>query len=202
MVGYMKRYDPAVERMAQELERFSQMRFARSTTAEYPLKWYVGHYPIVRGADIDSTLLASLEADDEARVTAAIGIDDPTLRYAYRHSLLDSMIHDINLMRGLLGEPKSLRFANVAQSGVSLFIENAVVRKTNLVINAGHFSVFDPGGGVKHPASDHVGKADHGRDPWRPFDSGRNDRRRRRSGARLRRTASRARERTSMGRQP
>ena len=123
MVGYMKRFDPAVERMAQELERFSQMRFARSTTAEYPLKWYVGHYPIVRGADIDSTLLASLEADDEARVTAAIGIDDRTLRYAYRHSLLDSMIHDINLMRGLLGEPKSLRFANVAQSGVSLFIE-------------------------------------------------------------------------------
>jgi len=123
MVGYMKRYDPAVERMAQELESFSQMRFARSTTAEYPLKWYVGHYPIVRGADIDSTLLASLEADDEARVTAAIGIDDRTLRYAYRHSLLDSMIHDINLMRGLLGEPKSLRFANVGQSGVSLFIE-------------------------------------------------------------------------------
>ena len=123
MVGYMKRYDPAVERMVQELESFSQMRFARSTTAEYPLKWYVGHYPIVRGADIDPTLLASLEADDEARVTAAIGIDDPTLRYAYRHSLLDSMIHDINLMRGLLGEPKSLRFANVAQSGVSLFIE-------------------------------------------------------------------------------
>ena len=123
MVGYMKRYDPAVERMAQELESFSQMRFARSTTAEYPLKWYVGHYPIVRGADIDSKLLASLEADDEARVTAAIGINDPTLRYAYRHALLDSMIHDINLMRGLLGEPKSLRFANVGQSGVSLFIE-------------------------------------------------------------------------------
>jgi predicted dehydrogenase len=123
MVGYMKRYDPAVERMAGELESFSQMRFARSTTAEYPLKWYVGHYPIVRGADIDPKLLASLEADDEARVIAAIGINDPTLRYAYRHSLLDSMIHDINLMRGLLGEPKSLRFANVAQAGVSLFLE-------------------------------------------------------------------------------
>ena len=123
MVGYMKRYDPAVERMAQELESFSQLRFARSTTAEYPLKWYVAHYPIVRGTDIDPKVLASLEADDEARVTAAIGVTDPMLRYTYRHSLLDSMIHDINLMRGLLGEPKTVRFAQVAPAGVHVFLE-------------------------------------------------------------------------------
>jgi predicted dehydrogenase len=125
MVGYMKRYDPAVERMAEELPQVSPLRFARSTTAEYPLKWYVSQYPIVRGTDIGPTVLASLEADDEARVTAAVGIEDPVLRYAYRHSLLDSMIHDINLMRGLLGEPRALRFANVAQAGVSLFLEFA-----------------------------------------------------------------------------
>src|ERR1700720_4599988 len=40
MVGYMKRYDPAVERMAQELRSVVPMRFARSTTAEFPMKWY------------------------------------------------------------------------------------------------------------------------------------------------------------------
>src|SRR5260370_34552587 len=54
MVGYMKRYDPAVERMADELRSASPVRFASSTTAEYPLKWYVAHYPIVRGTDIDA----------------------------------------------------------------------------------------------------------------------------------------------------
>jgi predicted dehydrogenase len=123
MVGYMKRYDPAVERMAEELRGLKALRFASSTTSEYPLKWYVAHYSIIRGTDIEARTLAALEADDEARVTAAIGIDDPTLRYAYRHSLLDSMIHDINLMRGLLGEPKRLRFANVGQAAVSVFLE-------------------------------------------------------------------------------
>jgi predicted dehydrogenase len=123
MVGYMKRYNVAVERMAEELRSTSPLRFASSTTAEYPLKWYVAHYPIVRGNDIDPKVLASLQADDEARVTAAIGVSDPTIRYAYRHSLLDSMIHDINLMRGLLGEPKALRFAHVAQSEITLFLE-------------------------------------------------------------------------------
>src|SRR5947208_4726278 len=47
MVGYMKRYDLAVERMAQELQSLSPLRFARSTTAEYPFKWYVAHYPVI-----------------------------------------------------------------------------------------------------------------------------------------------------------
>src|SRR5256885_2776325 len=123
MVGYMKRYDPAVERMGDELRDLRPLRFARSTTAEYPLKWYVAHYPIVRGTDIDAKTVASLQADDEARVTAAIQLEDPVLRYAYRHSLLDSMIHDINLMRSLLGEPTRLRFASVAQEGISLFLD-------------------------------------------------------------------------------
>jgi predicted dehydrogenase len=123
MVGYMKRYDPAVERMTEELRGLRPLRFARSTTAEYPLKWYVAHYPIVRGTDIDAKTVAALEADDEARVTAAIQRTDPVLRYAYRHSLLDSMIHDINLMRGLLGEPKGLRFASVTQEAISVFLE-------------------------------------------------------------------------------
>ncbi len=123
MVGYMKRYDVAVERMAEELRALHPLRFARSTTAEYPLKWYVAHYPIVRGTDLEAKTVAALQADDEARVTAAIHLTDPVLRYAYRHSLLDSMIHDINLMRGLLGEPRALRFANVAQEEISLFLE-------------------------------------------------------------------------------
>src|SRR6202165_4491483 len=123
MVGYMKRYDPAVERMTEELRGLHPLRFARSTTAEYPLKWYVAHYPIVRGTDIDAKTVAGLQEEDEARVTAAIQLRDPVLRYAYRHSLLDSMIHDINLMRGLLGEPKGLRFASVAREAISVFLD-------------------------------------------------------------------------------
>jgi predicted dehydrogenase len=122
MVGYMKRYDPAVERMALELRDFPQLRFAHSTTAEFPLKWYVGHYPVVRGTDVDPDTVRALEADDEARVTSAIGDVEPVLRQAYRASLLDSMIHDINLMRGLLGEP-TLRFASVGQAAISLVVD-------------------------------------------------------------------------------
>ena len=153
MVGYMKRYDPAVERMTEELRGLKPLRFARSTTAEYPLKWYVAHYPIVRGTDIDAKTLAALQAEDEARVTAAIQLTDPVLRYAYRHSLLDSMIHDLNLMRGLLGEPKGLRFASVAQEAISVFLEfpqtTAAMHWVNLTDGVARyqqdFSFFSPG---------------------------------------------------------
>src|SRR5438094_903068 len=57
--------------------------------------------------------LAELIADDDQRVTAAIGTDDPVLRRAYRVVLLDSVVHELNAVRGLLGEPTELRFADV-----------------------------------------------------------------------------------------
>src|SRR5260370_11649455 len=79
MVGYMKRYDPAVERMAEELRGLHPLRFARSTTAEYPLKWYVAHYPIVRGTDIDPKPTPALQASDQPTAPAALHLLHPVL---------------------------------------------------------------------------------------------------------------------------
>lgn len=120
MVGYMKRYDPAYEELTRTLDR-AAVRFARVTTLESPLEPYVDHCPLTRGG-IDPELAAELIADDESRVTAAIGTDDPVLRRLYRVVLLDSMVHELNAVRGLLGEPDDLRFADVwgAPDGVTL----------------------------------------------------------------------------------
>jgi predicted dehydrogenase len=111
MVGYMKRYDPAYEELAARLDA-AELRFARVTTLESPLEPYVAHYPLERGG-LDEGMLAHLLADDERRVTAAIGTDDPIVRRAYRAVLIDSMVHELNAVRGLLGEPTELRFADV-----------------------------------------------------------------------------------------
>jgi predicted dehydrogenase len=111
MVGYMKRFDPAYEELSQTLDR-TDVRFARVTTLESPLEPYVQHYPLVRGRT-DPELAARLIEDDESRVTAAIATDDPVLRRLYRVVLLDSMVHELNALRGLLGEPDELRFADV-----------------------------------------------------------------------------------------
>jgi predicted dehydrogenase len=111
MVGYMKRYDPAYEELAAQLD-VGDVRFARVTTLESPLEPYVAHYPLERGG-LDEEVLEELVADDERRVTAAIGSEDPVVRRAYRNVLLDSMVHELNAVRGLLGEPTELRFADV-----------------------------------------------------------------------------------------
>jgi predicted dehydrogenase len=113
MVGYMKRYDPAYERLAEEIAGWNDVRLVRVTTLESPLEPYVAHYAMRRAPDVDPDTLAALAEDDERRVTAAIGTDDPGLRRAYRGVLLDSMVHELNAVRGLLGEPDELRFADV-----------------------------------------------------------------------------------------
>jgi predicted dehydrogenase len=122
MVGYMKRYDPAVERLQDELAQLQPLRFVQTTTAEYPLTWYVDHYPLVRNGDVPVATLQALAAEDESRVTAAIGEADPLLRRVYRRFLLDSMVHDLNLVRGLLGAPTRIHAARVGEWGVSLLL--------------------------------------------------------------------------------
>ncbi|HWQ23435.1 MAG TPA: Gfo/Idh/MocA family oxidoreductase [Gaiellaceae bacterium] len=120
MVGYMKRYDPAYEQLAARLDRES-VRLARITTLESPLEPYVAHYPL-RGGPIDPALAAQLVAEDDRRVEAAVGDLPSPLRRAYRAILLDSMVHELNAVRGLLGEPDELLFADIwggAQEGVT-----------------------------------------------------------------------------------
>ncbi len=111
MVGYMKRYDPAYGRLAELLP--DDVRLVRVTTLESPLGPYVAHQPLVLADDVDSALLAELADDDAQRVRAAIGDDDEIVARAYRSILLDSMVHELNAVRGLLGEPSELRFADV-----------------------------------------------------------------------------------------
>jgi predicted dehydrogenase len=111
MIGYMKRYDPAYEELQARLDA-GAIRLARVTTLESPLEPYVEHYPLRRGT-LEPALLAELLADDDRRVTAAIDTDDAAVRRAYRVVLLDSMVHELNAVRGLLGEPTELRFADI-----------------------------------------------------------------------------------------
>ena len=118
MVGYMKRYDPAVERMQEELSALTDLRGVITTTLESPLRPYVSHYPLVTGTDVDAATLKALQADDDQRVGRAIATKDPLVRRVYRRFLLDSMVHDLNLVRGLLGEPDRLEYARLAEEGV------------------------------------------------------------------------------------
>jgi len=120
MVGYMKRYDPAYEQLHATLDR-AGLTYARITTLESPLEPYVAHLPLSHGGpDVDAELLASLAADDALRVEAALPGADELSRRVYRVILLDSMIHELNGIRHLLGEPSALQFARFSPDARSV----------------------------------------------------------------------------------
>jgi predicted dehydrogenase len=121
MVGTMKRYDPAYERLGQLLgEVRGGLRLARVTTLESPFAPYVAHYPLVSGDPPPADALQELQAADERALESALGEADEHTRWCYRWILLDNLVHEFNALRGVLGEPTEVRCADLAQRCVSV----------------------------------------------------------------------------------
>lgn len=119
LVGYNKRYDPAFEQLQAEMARLRDIRLARVTTYESPFEPYVAHYPLLRGAPPPAPILEALQRETAERLEAAIGGDAETQRL-YHAVLLDSMVHELNAVRALLGEPDSLDHADLGRHGATL----------------------------------------------------------------------------------
>jgi predicted dehydrogenase len=120
MVGYMKRYDPAFERFATLLGADEEIRFVRVTTLESPPDQYVAHYPLTPPRDVPGSVRDELDQDDRARVTQALGEHDELVYRAYRFGLLDSLVHELNMLRALLGEPELVRSAHFWMDGSAI----------------------------------------------------------------------------------
>ena len=107
MVGMMKRYDPAYERLVALLPDWrSELRLVRVTTLESPLEPYVAHYPLLKPSDVPAEVIEELRRSDE-RAIDLVGVEGET-RFCYRWILLDSLIHEFNALRGALGEPSEV----------------------------------------------------------------------------------------------
>lgn len=128
MVGYMKRYDPAFERLREKLPSLEDVRMVRVTTLESPLRPYVAHYPLAAGGDVGQETLVRLQGDDDRRVDAELGDVDPELRRVYRWVLLDSLVHELNVLRGLLGEPDCLDVSHIWHDGLVVILTFQGVR--------------------------------------------------------------------------
>lgn len=127
MTGYMKRYDPAYELLQGRMGELGVIRHARLATQESPFEPYVAHYPLHMANDVPAATLADLGADDRARVRAAIGDVDALTARVYRDWILDSMVHELNAVRGLLGDPTSVSFARIRESGITAVLQFGTV---------------------------------------------------------------------------
>jgi predicted dehydrogenase len=122
MVGYNKRYDPAYRHLSEEVRSLADLRLLQVTTLESPLQPYVAHYRLHRAQSLAADMAKSFAADNQTRITAAIGEADRLTRQAYHLVLLDSMVHEFNAVRGMLGEPDRLDFADIRENGLTVVL--------------------------------------------------------------------------------
>lgn len=120
MVGTMKRYDPAYERLLELLPEVDDLRLVRVTTFESPFEPYVRHYPLVAPSDVPAPVLQALREDDAKRLQAALPDADEESRHCYRWMLLDNLVHEFNALRGALGEPDRVTFADLSRRVVAV----------------------------------------------------------------------------------
>ncbi|MGC2484774.1 MAG: Gfo/Idh/MocA family oxidoreductase [Acidimicrobiales bacterium] len=124
MVGYPKRYDPAFTKFVDEAAALSEHKLLRVTTTESPFEPYVAHYPLIGPpADVDKELLAILRADSESRLESAIGTNDPFLVRQYQAVLLDTLVHEVNTARAVLGEPTSLDYVDLREGHATVALD-------------------------------------------------------------------------------
>jgi predicted dehydrogenase len=122
MVGYPKRYDPAFLRFRDEVARFDAPKLLRVTTTESPFLPYISHYALVAPGSVSDEVLAPLREDSQRRLVAAIGTDDAFLVDQYQAVLLDTLVHEINTVRGVLGEPARLDFVDMRKGSLAVLL--------------------------------------------------------------------------------
>ena len=108
-VGYMKRFDRAWERMRERLpESADSLRYISVVVHDPEFGPYFGPDDIVRGSDIPPEILESGREQMRSQVRQAVGADGPAVITAFEGAFLGSLVHDVNLVHGLLerlGEP-------------------------------------------------------------------------------------------------
>ena len=120
MVTYMKRYDPAY-RYVEPLVRGLRDLQAIEITVLHPSEAnQIGHHDIRRFADVPAPLRERLRAEQDRLIREAIGEFTPLERRVFADNLLSTLVHDVNVLRGLSGDPADVLFSDVWAGGESM----------------------------------------------------------------------------------
>lgn len=113
-LGYMKLYDPAVERAAEVLARRPAPRSIEVTVLHPPSGPQLAHAGILPApVDIARDALDRIRGDEAAITEQALGPVPPWLARLYSDVLLGSIVHDLAIVRALAGGPLQVDDADV-----------------------------------------------------------------------------------------
>jgi myo-inositol 2-dehydrogenase/D-chiro-inositol 1-dehydrogenase len=113
-LGYMKLYDPAVERAAAALAERPAPRSIEVTVLHPPSGPQLAHANLLPSVDdIGSDDLARLAADEATALFRALGAAPRWLADLYADVFLGSIVHDLAVIRALAGGPLEIDDADV-----------------------------------------------------------------------------------------
>lgn len=135
MVGYHKRYDPAYRTAAAQVRGQRGLRYVEATVLHPDDGSYRAHHAILpprrnREPPEEATFREASEGttagDLREAIDDTIGLDAPRSHRVATSMLWQSLIHDVNALRGILGEPEEVLSAQtwlggMAQTSVTLF---------------------------------------------------------------------------------
>ena len=104
-VGYMKLYDPAFQRARALMAERPPPRSVEVTVLHPPPQAQLRHVRLVRPDDLSERTRAALDADTETLLGQALGQAPPLLKQLYAWNLLGTVVHDLALVREIVGDP-------------------------------------------------------------------------------------------------
>jgi predicted dehydrogenase len=113
MVAYMKRYDPGFRHGQGVVRRMEGIRYVQVNTLHPAEDQYRDIHGVARFADVPAAVARRLRREREDLLDEAVGDVGDALRFVYDDVLLGSMVHDVNALRALLGEPEDVLFTEL-----------------------------------------------------------------------------------------
>jgi predicted dehydrogenase len=102
-VGTMKRYDPAVEAMLDALpDSADHLRYVSVVVNDPEFEPFFEPGEIVRGNDVPRELIDKTRREESEQVEHAVGSGNEDVVRAFSESFLGSLLHDLNVVHGML----------------------------------------------------------------------------------------------------
>ena len=102
-VGYMKRHDPAFQKLLSEVPATSEgIRYINMVNNDPEWVPYFQPGDILRGDDVPAEVIEASRRAESEQVEAAVGRGDPVTCVTFSDGYLGSLIHQVNVVHGLL----------------------------------------------------------------------------------------------------
>lgn len=117
MVTYMKRYDPGFRYALPLIQKMKDLQAIHITILHPSEGNQIGHHDVRRFADVPAKVQKQLRAEQDALIREVIGDFTPLERRVFANNLLSTLVHDINVLRALSGDPAEVLFTDVWAGG-------------------------------------------------------------------------------------